>query len=96
MLKNFRQNRKGLLNYFVVVIMAIAIVGFMWFFFAVGIQAIQTAFNPMLASTNFASTNNWNTFNLANTFMNNLWMFFLVFLVLGLAYYGFVEAQRRR
>jgi hypothetical protein len=89
MLKNFRQNRKGLLNYFVVVIMAIAIVGFMWFFFAVGIQAIQTAFNPMLASTNFA-------FNLANTFMNNLWMFFLVFLVLGLAYYGFVEAQRRR
>jgi hypothetical protein len=50
----------------------------------------------MLASTNFATSNNWNTFNLANTFMNNLWMFFLVFLVLGLTYYGYVEAQRRR
>ena len=82
--------------YFVVVIMALIIVGAMWFFYANGIQAIQEAFNPMLASTNFATNNNWNTFNLANTFMNNLWMFFLVFLVLGLAYYGYIEAQRRR
>jgi hypothetical protein len=82
--------------YFVVVIMALIIVGAMWFFYANGVQAIQEAFNPMLASTNFATSNNWNTFNLANTFMNNLWMFFLVFLVLGLTYYGYVEAQRRR
>ena len=81
--------------YFVVVIMAIIIIGAMWFFYANGIQAIQEAFNPMLASTNFATANNWSTFNLANTFMNNLWMFFLVFLVLGLAYYGYIEAQRR-
>lgn len=81
--------------YFVVVIMALVIVGAMWFFFANGVQAIQEAFNPSLASDRFATTANWNTFNLANTFMNNLWIFFLVFLVLGLAYYGYNEAQRR-
>ena len=81
--------------YFVVAIMALLIVGAMWFFYANGIQAIQEAFNPDLASTNFATANNWNVFNLANDFMNNLWMFFLVFLVLGLAYYGYIEAQRR-
>ena len=71
------------------------VVGLMWFFLANGIQAIQEAVNPQLASDKFASEGNWETFNLANTFMNNLWIFFLVFLVLGLAYYGYVEAQRR-
>ena len=82
--------------YFVVVIMALLIVGLMWFFYAVGIQTIQEAFNPQLASDRFATDSNWNTFNLANNFMNNIWTFFLVFLVCGLTYYGYVEAQRRR
>jgi ABC-type phosphate transport system permease subunit len=95
-MKNFRQNRKGLLNYFVVVIMAIVIVGVMWFFFANGIQAIQNAFNPMLSSEKFATSGNFDTFNLANTFVNAIIGFFLVFMVLGLAYYGYVESQRRR
>ena len=81
--------------YFVVVIMALIIVGATWFFFANGIQAIEQAFNPQLASTNFASTGNWNTFNLANDFVNNIWVFFLAFLVLGLMYYGYIESQRR-
>jgi len=76
--------------------MALIIVGIMWFFLAGGIQAIQTAFNPELASDHFATEGNWNSFNLANIFINNLWMFFLVFLVLGLMYYGYNEAQRRR
>lgn len=81
--------------YFVVVIMALIIVGIMWFFYANGVQAVQEAFNPDLASDHFATAGNWNSFNLANAFMNNIWMFFLVFLVIGLAYYGYVEAQRR-
>jgi hypothetical protein len=76
--------------------MTVVIVGAMWFFFANGVQAIQEAFNPEFASTNFATTNNWNSFNLANDFMNNLWVFFLAFVILGLGYYGYNEAQRRR
>jgi hypothetical protein len=81
--------------YFVVVIMALVIVGLTWFFFADGVQAIQTAFNPEFASDHFATANNWNIFNLANDFMNNIWIFFLVFLIIGLGYYGYIEAQRR-
>jgi H+/Cl- antiporter ClcA len=96
MLKNFRQNEKGLLNYFVTAIMALIIVGVMWFFFANGIQKIQEAFNPMFDSTLFASESNFNTFDLANNFVNILIMGFLVFMVLGLIYYGYVESQRRR
>ena len=82
--------------YFVVVIMALFIVGAMWFFYANAIQAVQEAFNADFASSNFATANNWSTFDLANTFTNNIWIFFLVFLVVGLMYYGYIEAQRRR
>lgn len=76
--------------------MALVIVAAMWFLYANAVQSVEEAFNPMLASDNFATQGNWNTFNLANGFVNNLWMFFLVFLVLGLGYYGYNEAQRRR
>ena len=82
--------------YFVVVIMVLIIAGVMWFFYANAIQQVETAVNPNLGSDKFASPNNWNSFNLANTFINNLWAFLLVFVLLGLAYYGYIEAQRRQ
>lgn len=95
-MKNFRRNEKGLLMYFVVVIMALIIVGAMWFFLAVGIQAVEEAFNPLFDSSNFASEANYNSFDLATVFVNYIILFFLVFLVLGLIYYGYNESQRRR
>ena len=82
--------------YFVVVIALLLIGGLCWFIFASAIQSLQESFNEGFASTNFITPGNWNTFDLANTFVNNLWIFFLVFLCLGLGYYGYVEAQRRR
>ena len=75
--------------------MALIIVGATWFFFATAVQSVQETFNPDLASNRFATESNWNVFNLANTFVNNIWVYFLVFLVLGLAYYGYNESQRR-
>ena len=75
--------------------MILVICGVLWFFFASAIQSVQTSVNTQLGSGNWASENNWESFNLANTFVNNLWIFFLVFVVLGCAYYGYVEAQRR-
>jgi len=81
--------------YFVVVIMALIIVGAMWFFFATAVQSVQESVNPELSSDKFASQGNWNSFNLANSFMNNIWTYVLAFLVLGLAYYGYNESQRR-
>lgn len=76
--------------------MALVVVGLTWFILAYGVQGIQEAFNIQLASDNWASPENWESFNLANNFVNNLWIYFLVFLVLGLSYYGYVEAQRVR
>lgn len=75
--------------------MALVIVGAMWFFFSNTIQSIQETFADQTASDMWATTSNWNSYNLATTLMNNLWKFFLVFLVAGLLYYGYIEAQRR-
>ena len=75
--------------------MALIIIGVMWFFYADAIQSVQTAFNEQLSSDRFATPGNWNSFNLANNFVIALITFFLVFLVIGLGYYGYIEAQRR-
>jgi flagellar biosynthesis protein FlhB len=80
----------------VVVVVVLAIVASMWFIFGNAVQGVQNAFNENLASDRFATENNWNVFNLANNFVINMWQYFLVFVVLGLAYYGYNEAQRRR
>lgn len=82
--------------YFVVVVAALLIVGLCWFIFSSAIQGVQESLNEGFASTNFITEGNWNVFDLANTFINNIWVFFLVFLCLGLGYYGYIEAQRRR
>lgn len=81
--------------YFVVVVMALFAVGAYWFFFANGVQSIEESINPTITSDKVATTGNWDSWVLANTFVNNIWLFFLVFLVIGLAYYGYNEAQRR-
>lgn len=82
--------------YIAVVILVLTIGGVAWFFLANGLQQTQEGVNTDLGSDKWASEANWNSFNLANTLVNNIWMFFLVFAVIGLAYYGYVEAQRQR
>ena len=82
--------------YLAVVILVLVIGGVLWFFLANGIQSTQESMQEGLGSDKWASEANWNSFNLSNTLMNNIWMFFLVFAAIGLAYYGYVEAQRQR
>jgi hypothetical protein len=75
--------------------MALVIVGAMWFFFSNVVQSIQETFLDSTASDMWATSGNWNSWSLAATLVNNIWKFFLVFLVIGLIYYGYIEAQRR-
>ena len=67
----------------------------MWFFLGNAIQKIEESVNGMLVSDNFMSNGNWLAFNSANNFVNYLIVFFAVFLVLGLMYYGYNESHRR-
>lgn len=79
-----------------VAIIAVLILGGVVYYLAMyAVQTTQEGVNSMLGSDKFATEENWNSFNLANTFINNLWLFFLVVMILGMAYYGYTEAQRR-
>lgn len=75
--------------------MALIIVGALWFFFSNVVQNIQETFLDYTASDMWVTQGNWNSWSLSTTLMNNLWVFFLVFLVAGLTYYGYIESQRR-
>jgi hypothetical protein len=55
---------------------------------------VQTGLNAQLASDMWLTAAHWDSFDLANIFVNNLWMFMIVFVALGVLYYGYVQAQR--
>ena len=63
---------------------------------ATGIAEIQTQINPDLASDQWVDTQHFDAFNLGATFVTNMWLFFPAIIILGLMYYGYVEAQRRQ
>lgn len=77
------------------VIAVLILGGVVWYLSMYALQSTQEGVNDMLGSDRFATEANWNSFNLANTFMNNLWLLFPAILILGLGYYLYTEAQRR-
>ncbi len=95
MLSKLLQNRKGGMYLYVVLILTLVVGAFLWYFMAVVVQSIQEATGSYYVEGNFPTAANFNTFSLANTFMNYFWTLFLVALVLGLAYYGWVYSQRK-
>ena len=81
---------------YAVIILTLFAAGILSFFLATGIQQIQEAINPQLSEDKWASEDHYDTFALAATFVNYIWVYIVVFVVLGLAYYGWTEAQRRQ
>lgn len=80
---------------YVIIILTLIVGGALWFFVSLVVEKIQIATGPYFVEGSFPTAANFNAFSLANTFMNYFWTFFLVILVLGLAYYGWVYSQRK-
>jgi hypothetical protein len=94
-LYRFRKDKRGVLYLTVMFIITILAVAFVWYMLARAVSAMQSGVVNQTSSEMWISDDNWNAYYLANAFMNNLWQFFLVFLVLGLLYYGYIFSQRR-
>jgi hypothetical protein len=71
------------------------VVAILVFIFATAIQYVQVGLNTQLASTNWFNDAIWQSFKLANEFVNNFWIYLLVFAVFGVLYYGYVTAQKQ-
>lgn len=94
MLRKWRSNKQGILYIYIVIIIALFAVGVFSFLLANGVGVLQDAVNPQLEAENWVTTGHFDAFSLAATFVTNLWVFFVVFLVVGLLYWGYIESQR--
>lgn len=95
MLSRWRKDKRGILYLYIVLIMALVACGFVWYVIACAVQAVQVGVGSTISSDKWVSNSTYQTFDLANTFVNNFWTYFLVLLVLGLLYYGYIFSQRK-
>ncbi len=95
MLKRFRRDKRGVLYLYMVIILSLFACAFIWYVMGVCIQAVQEGTAASMASDKWVSNETYATFTLANTFVDNFWVYFLVLFVLGLLYYGYIFSQRK-
>ena len=77
-----------------VVLVALFLMAFLWFGLYAGINSIRTGIMATMTQYDTADST-YSNFALADTFMSNLWQFFLVIVVVGLIYWAFIYAQRK-
>lgn len=77
-----------------VVIVSLFIMGFLWFFLYAVITPVQTAVASNMVQYDIANTT-YTNYELADTFMTNLWQYFLVIFVLAIAYWVYIYSQRK-
>jgi hypothetical protein len=94
-LRKLRSNRKGIMYLISIFIISLIALPFFWYMAAAVVQGVQENTASALSSDKWYSTQNYDIFNLAVTFINNFWMFYLGFVVFGLLYFGYYYAQRR-
>jgi len=77
-----------------VVLVSLFIMAFLWFGLYSVMDGINTA--AVASITQYDTENStYSQFTLANTFMTNLWLFFLVIVVFGLLYWVWIYSQRK-
>jgi len=91
----FRPPNTGILYVFSVVLVSLFAMAFLWF-------VMYAAFTPIRAGITAAMTpydvenSTYTSFEYADTFMSNFWAYFLVILILGLAYWAYIYSQRKQ
>lgn len=77
-----------------VVIATLFIMGFLWFCLYACMSQIQSAVASSMSQYDVANTTYAN-FELADTFMTNLWSYLLVIVMLGLGYWVYIYSSRK-
>jgi len=78
---------------FAVIFTTLFIMGFIWFALYQGVAAVQAAIVPVMSQ--YSGEDTYPTFELVDTFLSNLWYYFLVAVVFGLALWVYVYSQKR-
>lgn len=92
-LEGFRNNRKGAIYIWLVSIVFLFIMAFLWFVFYYAITPVRTASNNLTAA--YSNHTSYAALELADTFMFNLWFYFLALAFIGILLWSYHAAQRR-
>lgn len=76
-----------------VIVVTLFVMAFVWFICFAVITPVRTGITAQM--TQYNSTNTYGNFELADTFMSNLWAYILVITVLGLLYWVYHYSQRK-
>lgn len=77
-----------------VVLATLFIMGFLWFCLYACMSQIQTAVASSMSQYDIANTT-YTNYELADTFMTNLWAYMLVIVVIGLSYWVYIYSSRK-
>lgn len=92
-MRSFRRNKRGILYIYAVILVTLFVVGFFWFAFYAAMSIARASIMASMAQYDNNST--YNTLELADTFLTNLWSLFLVVACIILAYWVFHYSQQR-
>ena len=76
-----------------VIIVSLFVMAFLWFGLYAVIQQVGTAVASSMTKYDVANST-YTNFTLANTFITNVWLYFLVILMFGLLYWVWIYSQR--
>ena len=77
-----------------VVIVTLFVMAFLWLALFSAISPLRTSIAANMAQYDVENTT-YASFELAEAFMNNVWIYFLVVVVFGLLYWCFIYSQRK-
>lgn len=77
-----------------VILVSLFVMAFLWFALYAAMSPIQSAIASTMSQYDVANSTHAN-YTLAETFMTNLWAYFLVIFVFGLLYWVWIYSQRK-
>ena len=92
--QNVQPRPYNILYTFAVILTALFILGFLWFALWSATSTIRGAIGSSMNQHDIANTT-YQTYELADTFLNNLWTYMLVIIVFGLLAWVFIYSQRK-
>lgn len=84
---------QGVMYVYAVIIISLLVLAFFWFMFYTAIAPTRTAISTTM--TQYDTADPYDAFVLADLFMQNVWLYMLALVVIGLAYWGYQYSQRR-
>ena len=89
-----RKNNSGVMYVYAVVIVGLFVMAFLWFVVWASFTPLRTGVTDIMTQYNNESSP-YPNFLLADTFMYNLWAFFMAIVVFGLLYWAWLYSQRK-